>query len=344
MSIPQSSQPVIRTNPAGALPEAQAPAVSKPAGRRIDLDTAFASMVFESVSNFVEIYRGNKNPEQAPVKQKNLLQIIYTEYKNPVNDMLTLVGGLSPASFRSSIGAFKSITLGTGGINARMEGFKYNLFSGPANAFGGAFAGLLSSALFFKGSTLKTGADALLKNIHSGIKNPNIASLFRFDPSSVGKALLAITASKITGKLTENLATQRPEDAGTQMTETDEKYANRLFVGMVYAYSMQALIGLPGIKDGLADFFIPKFKSENIYDELLKTEAATTNAADLEIIRAAKPAALLLAERAKSVRIEIPQQIHALTAAGILAAATYVLFNAADKKNSDNYVRQHNNQ
>ncbi len=68
--------------------------------------------------------------------------------------------------------------------------------------------------------------------------------------------------SKIAGKLTENLATRRPEDAGTQTTETDEKYVNRLFVGMVYAYTMQALIGLPSIKDGLADFFIPKFKSK----------------------------------------------------------------------------------
>jgi len=343
MSIPQNSQPIIRTKPAEALPEAQAPAVSKPAGRRIDPDTAFASMVVESVSNFVEIYRGNKNPEQAPVRQKNMLQTIYTEYKTPVNDTLALLGGASPASVRPFVGAFKSILLGTAGIDSRMNGHKFNLFSGPANALGGAFAGLLSSALFFKGSTLKTGADVLLKNIQSGIKNPNIAPFFRFDPSSVAKALLAISMSKIAGKLTENLATQRPDDAGTQMTETDEKYANRLYIGMAFLYVEQALIGIPGAKEGLANF-IPKFKSENIYDEMLKTEAATTNAADLEIIRAAKPAALLLAERAKSVRIEIPQQIHALTAAGILAAVTYVLFNSADKKNADNYVRRHNNQ
>lgn len=167
---------------------------------------------------------------------------------------------------------------------------------------------------------------------------------FRFDPSSVGKSLVAISMSKITAEFTKNLATQRPEDTGTQMTKSDEKYANRLFVGMAYAFSMQALIGLPGIKEGLADFFIPKFKSENTYDEMLKMEATTINAAEVETIRAAKPAALLLAERAKSVRIEIPQQIHQLTAVGILAITTYILFNKADEENSANYVKRHNNQ
>ena len=344
MSIPKSSQPVIRTNPAEALPEAQAPAVSKPSGRRVDLNTDIASMVVEGVSNCVEIYRGNKNPEQAPVRQKNMLQTIHTEYKKPVNDLLTFLGGLSSAPVRPFVGAFKSILLGTAGIDSHMNGHKFNLYSGPVNALGGAVAGLLSSGLFFKGSTLKTGADTLLTNIQSGIKNPKIASFFRFDTSSVGKSLVAISMSKITAKLTENLATQRPEDAGTQMTKSDEKYANRLFVGMVYAFSMQALIGLPGIKEGLADFFIPKFKSENTFDEMLKIEATTTNAAELETIRDTKPAALLLAERAKSVRIEIPQQIHSLTAVGILAIATYVLLNKADKENSGNYVRQPNNQ
>lgn len=343
MSIPQSSQPIIRTIPAEALPEAQAPAVSNPIGHRPDVNTFIASMVVKSVYSFVEIYRGKKTPEHAPVRQKNMLQTIHTEYKNPVNYSLTLLGGVSPVSVRLFVGAFKSMLLGSAGIDSRMNGYKFNIFSGPANALGGAFAGLLSSRLFFKGSTLKTGADVLLKNIQSGIKSPKIAFFFRFDPSSAGKSLVAISMSKITGLLTENLATQRPEDAGTQMTETDEKYANRVYIGMAYAYAMQALIGLPGIKEELADFFIPKFKSEKIYDEMLKNEATTANAADLEIIRAAKPAALLLAERAKSVRIEIPQQIHALTAAGILATVTYVLFNAADKKNSGNYVRRHNN-
>jgi hypothetical protein len=225
-----------------------------------------------------------------------------------------------------------------------MNGHEFNLFSGPANATGGAVAGLLSSALFCKGSILKTGADALLKNIQSGIKSPNIASFFRFDPSSVGKSLVAISMSKITGKLTENLATHRPEDAGTQMTKSDEKYANRLFVGMVYASSVQALIGLPGIKEGIANFYIPKFKSEKVFDEILKIESSTTNPAVREALNSIKPTALLLAEQAKSVRMEIPQQIHSLTAVGILAIATYALFNAADKKNSDNYVRRHNNQ
>jgi hypothetical protein len=344
MSIPQSSQPVIRTIPAEALPEAQAPAVSNPIGHRTDVNTFIASMVVKSVSNFVEIFPGNKTPEQAPVRQKNMLQTIYTEYKNPVNDMLTFVGGASPAAFRSSISAFKSILLGTAGIDSRMNGYKFNIFSGPANALGGAVAGLLSSGLFFNGSILKTGADVLLKNIQSGIKSPKIAAFFRIDPSGTGKALVAISMSKITGKLTENLATQRPEDAGAQMTASDEKYANRLYIGMIYLCAQQALIGLPGIKEGLADFSIPKFKNEKVYDEMVKVEAATTNAADLKIIRAAKQAALLLADQAKSVRIEIPQQIHALTAAGILAAVTYVLFNSADKKNAENYVGRHNNQ
>ena len=344
MSIPQSSQPIIRTIPAEPLPEAKAPAVVSPSGHRTDVNTVIASMVVKSVPNFVENNQGNKNPEQAPVRHKNLLQTIYTEYKTPVNDMLTLLGGASPASVRPFIGAFKSILLGTAGIDSRMNGYKFNLFSGPANALGGALAGLLSSGLFFKGSTLKTGADVLLKNIQAGIKNPKIAPFFRFDPSSVGKSLVAISINKIVGKLTENLAMQRPEDAGTQMTKSDEKYANRIFIGTVYAYTVQALIGLPGIKEGLADFFIPKFKSEKVYDELLRLETVTTNAADLEMIRAAKPAALLLAERAKSVRIEIPQQIHQLTAVGILAMTTYYLFNKADEENSANYVRQQVNQ
>jgi hypothetical protein len=349
MSIPQNSQPVIRTTPTDALPKAQSPAVSNPTGQRaenyrVDVNSFITSMVVKSVLNFVEVYRGKKNPNQEPVKQKSMLQTIYTEYKKPVNDMLTLLGGAAPASARPFVGAFKSILLGQAGNDSRMNGYKFNIYSGPVNALGGAVAGLLSSGLFYKGSTLKTGADILLKNIQSGIKNPNIASFFRFDASGVGKSMVAISMHTITSKLTENLVTHRPKDAGTQMTKSDEKYTNRLFVGMVYAYSMQALIGLPGIKEGLADFFIPKFKNEKAYDEILRMEATLDNTAELEILRAAKPAALNLAEQAKSVRIEIPQQIHQLTAVGILAIATYVLFNRADKENSGNYIRQHNNQ
>jgi hypothetical protein len=343
MSIPQSSQPVIRTIPAEPLPEAKAPAEINPTGHRADINTFIASMVVKSVPNFVEINRGKKTPEQAPVRQKNMLQTVYTEYKKPFNDLLTLVGGLSPASFRSTIGAFKSVYLLRAGNDSYLNGFDFNHYSGPVNALGGALAGLLSSGLFCKGSMLKTGAATLLKTIQSGIKNPKIASSLLVDPSSAGKAVVAITMSKITGKLTENSTTHRPENSGKRMTKSDEKYANRLFIGTVYAFSMQALIGLPGIKEELADFFIPKFKSEKVFDEMLKIESSTTDPAVLKPILAAKEAAQLLAERAKSVRIEIPQQIHQLTAVGILAFATYYLFKKADEENSGNYIRQHNN-
>lgn len=86
MSIPPSSQPVIRTKPAEALPEAQAPALTNKTGQRtenyrIDVNSFIASMVVKSVSGFVEVYRGKKNPDQEPVRQKNMLQSIYTEKK-----------------------------------------------------------------------------------------------------------------------------------------------------------------------------------------------------------------------------------------------------------------------
>ena len=344
MSIPKSSQPITRTTPAEALPEAQAPAVSNPAIRHDDVNSFIASMVIKSVSNFAEIYSNKKKPDQEPMKQKNMLQTIYTEYKKPFNDFLTILGGASSASVRPFVGAFKSMYLGSGGIESYMIGYQFNHYSGPANALGGAIAALLSSSLFFKDSALKTGADLLLKNIESGIKNPKIAPVFRFDPSSMGKALLTIAASKITNKLTENSKIHRPENAGTEMTKSDQKYANQLSIGMAYAYTMQAIIGLPGIKEGLADFFIPKFKSEKNYEDLLKTESITTDPAELAKILAAKPRAKYLAERAKSIRVEIPQQIHQLTAVGLIAIATYKLFNTADEENSDNYVRQQNNQ
>ncbi len=344
MSIPQSSQSKIRTTPAEALPEAQAPAVSNPTIRHDGVNSIIASMVIKSVSNFAEIYSSKKKPDQEPMKQKNMLQTVYTEYKKPINDFLTVLGGASSASVRPFVGAFKSVLLGHAGNNAYLSGHDFNLYSGPVNALGGAFAGLLSSGLFFKDSALKTGADLLLKNIQSGIKNPKIAPIFRFDPSSMGKALLSIAVSKLTSKLTENSKIHRPENAGTEMTQSDQKYANQLFTGIAYAYTMQAIIGLPGIKEGLADFFIPKFKSEKNYDEMLKTESITTDPAELTKMLAEKPRAKYLAERAKSIRVEIPQQIHMLTAVGLITIATYTLFHKADEENSGNYVRQKNNQ
>jgi len=345
MSIPQNPQPVIRTMPAETLPEAQAPAVSNPTARTDGVNHSIGSMVIKSVSIFAEMHGLKNKLSQEPVKQKNMLQVVYTEHKNKTNAALTLLGGMLPAPVRPFAGAFKSSYLGHAGNDSYMHGFDFNFYSGPVSALGGAFAGLLSSGLFFKGSNLKTGADTIFKNMQSNIKNPKLAAGLNFvDPSSVSKALLTIGMSLVTSYLTQNLTTRRPENAGTEMTKSDQKYANQLFIGMTYAFTMQAMIGLPGIKEGLADFFIPKFKSEKNYDEMLKMESTITDTAELAKILGAKPRAQLLAERAKSIRIEIPQQIHALTAAGLLAVATYILLKKADEENAANYIRQHSNQ
>lgn len=349
MSIPQNSQPRTRGIPTESQPDTQASETSNTTGRRTenyhhDLNSFISSMVVKSVSHFGETYLRKKNPDQQPTRQKTMLQTVYTEYKKPVTDMLTMIGGASPASVRPFVGAFKSIFFSHLGVDSYMNGLNYNLYSGPANGLGGAVAGILSSALFCKGSSLRTKADLAFKHMQAGIKNPKFTSLTP-DSGALAKALLTVLISKVTAKLTEDKTMIRPESAGNVMTNSDEKYQKQLLTATVYAYSMQALVGLPGIKEGLADFLFSKSRFEKEYEDFLAKETAAINKPEIqEKLAEAKPAVQLLAERAKSIRIEIPQQMVQLSSVMLLSMATCYFLNRANNENQNNYLKMNNHQ
>ncbi len=314
-----------------------------PAGHDVHFrnNPRLTDMMVKGVFGFVDMYRGTKTPAQEPVKQTNLLQLVYTEYKTPINDALALLGGAAPAELRPFVGAFKTGLINHAGVNAYMNGSAFNPYSGVVNALGSAVSGLFSSAILFKGSHLRTGVDLLAKNMLSRMGNPKMAPAF-FEPSSFVKSMLALAMNKFTSQLTKGMTIQRPGAAGDQMTSTDEKHAKRLLCGITYLCGIGALLGVPGIKEPLADLFVKKFQAESTYDELLKVESITTDPDMLKQIKAALPKAELAAARARNVRIETPQQVYAVGLAVALFGAITFTMNNADRESAENYARVNN--
>lgn len=337
VSIPANSpvgQPQVPTT---APPAAAAAVVSKtnspgtPIFSRLDVNTLAASLLVKGVFYFVDVSRGKQTSIQQPARQQSLLQSVHIQYKKTISDTLTLLAGAATPQARPLVTAVKNILMNSAMVHSRMNGSSVNLASFLGSAISGAVCGLFSSALFYKGSGIKTGADFALKNMSVRLGNPKFFP--RSLEASLVKAALSLVAGKVIGELINHRAVQRPETAGHQMTGSDRKHVNRLFWSIAGVGVVGALISFPGVKEQIADKLLGTSLEENDYKRLLQAEAITTDQSVLADIKGLLPKAAQLAAQAKAIRHEMPQAMYTVGTALLLYTVFTKTFNKADVEN-----------